>query len=260
MSAGRKGWKVVLVFIFCCHAIGILLFCKGFMLKRVVVPEYSECRANEATTSTPTTPTTPESSSCSPYPRPFKRVLWLLIDALRYDFMVFDETLSAPPPVYRNKMPYVRDLLDTQPANARLFKFIADPPTTTMQRLKALTTGSLPTFVDFGSNFNSYAISEDSLPRQAHSNGRNVTFIGDDTWLGLYPDMFSKVFPYPSLNVKDLDTVDNGVKEHLGPEMLEGDAELVIGHMLGVDHVGHTYGPSHWTMGKKLIQMNNFIE
>ena len=157
-------------------------------------------------------------------------------------------------------MPYIRDLLLTQPANARLFKFIADPPTTTMQRLKALTTGSLPTFIDIGSNFNSYAVSEDSLPYQAKLNGRNVTFIGDDTWLGLYPDMLTKTFDYPSLNVQDLDTVDNGVMENLGPELVKNDAEIVIGHMLGVDHVGHTYGPSHWTMGEKLTQMDEYIQ
>lgn len=224
------------------------------MLKRVVIPEYSTC--NHPHTPTPTTTT--HLQSCSLFPRSFKRVLWLLIDALRYDFMVYDETLSSPP-VYRNKMPYVKHLLETQPSHARLFKFIADPPTTTMQRLKALTTGSLPTFIDIGSNFNSYAVSEDSLPYQAKLNHRNVTFIGDDTWLGLYPDMLTKTFHYPSLNVKDLDTVDDGVMEKLGPELAKNDAEIVIGHMLGVDHVGHTYGPSHWTMGKKLAQMNDFV-
>ena len=47
----------------------------------------------------------------------------------------------------------------------------ADPPTTTMQRLKALTTGSLPTFVDAGSNFASSAIVEDNLIKQLSSAG-----------------------------------------------------------------------------------------
>ena len=249
-SRGRGG-RVLLVFLFCCHAVGFLVFCKGFMLKRVVVPEYSKCTHPHNTTNR---------QSCNLYPRPFKRVLWLLVDALRYDFTIYDEDPQEPLPVFRNKMPYIRDLLQTHPENARLFKFVADPPTTTMQRLKALTTGSLPTFIDIGSNFNSYAVSEDSLPYQANWNHRNVTFIGDDTWLGLYPDMLSKVFDYPSLNVQDLDTVDNGVKEKLGPELAKGDADMVIGHMLGVDHVGHTYGPSHWTMGEKLAQVNDFIQ
>ena len=258
-----RGGRVILVFLFSCHAVSFLLFCKGFMLKRVVVPEHAQCSHPHST---------PNGPSCNPYPRPFKRVLWLLIDALRYDFTVYKEEEegaeeeleggSKPPlPPYQNKMPYVRDLLRSQPANARLFKFVADPPTTTMQRLKALTTGSLPTFVDIGSNFNSYAVAEDSLPHQARHSGRNVTFVGDDTWLGLYPgDVLTRVFAYPSLNVQDLDTVDDGVRERLGPELRAHSAELVIGHMLGVDHVGHTYGPSHWTMAEKLTQMNAFVQ
>ena len=249
MASRWRGGRGLLYFILLCHGVSFLLFCRGFMLKRVVIPEYSQCLTPHGQDT---------AHSCHSHPRPFKRVLWLLIDALRYDFMVYDDALN-PVPVYRNKMPYVRDLLDTRPANARLFKFIADPPTTTMQRLKALTTGSLPTFIDIGSNFNSYAVSEDSLPHQAKLNSRNVTFIGDDTWLGLYPDMLTKMFDYPSLNVQDLDTVDNGVMENLGPELRRKDAELVIGHMLGVDHVGHTYGPSHWTMGEKLTQMNGYL-
>jgi len=246
----RNG-KILLFFLFCCHLVSFLLFCKGFLLKRVVIAEYSQCSNPHKT---------PDNLlSCNFYPRPFKRVLWLLVDALRYDFMLYDDTLTSVP-VYRNKMPYIRDLLDMHPSNARLFKFIADPPTTTMQRLKALTTGSLPTFVDIGSNFNSYAVLEDSLPYQAKNNGRNVTFVGDDTWLGLYPDMLTRPVDDPSQNGKDLDTVDNGVMEKLGPELGRHDAEFVIGHMLGVDHVGHTYGPSHWTMGKKLAQVNEYIE
>lgn len=246
----------IFLFVLCCHAVGLLLFCKGFLLKRVVLPNHAKCSDSADSVSHHHYNNV---TSCNTFSRPFRRVVWLLIDALRYDFILYDETLESPP-VYRNKMPFVRDLLRSQPANARLFKFVADPPTTTMQRLKALTTGSLPTFIDVGSNFNSYAVSEDSLPLQAMQNGRNVTFIGDDTWLGLYPDMMSKTFDYPSLNVKDLDTVDNGVIEHLVPELKEHDADMIIGHMLGVDHVGHTYGPSHWTMGKKLTQMNEFLE
>lgn len=271
MARRGGGGGTVLLFIFCCHAVGFLLFCKGFLLKRVIIPEYTNCTHIDAlsTTSqhdtTSTTDSTPTSHkhlpSCHSFSRPFKRVVWLLIDALRYDFVLFDDTLHHPFPVHRNKLPFIRDILRDNPANARLFKFVADPPTSTMQRLKALTTGSLPTFIDVGSNFNSYAVSEDSLPRQFRENGRNVTFIGDDTWLGLYPDgMLTKVFDYPSLNVQDLDTVDNGVIRHLELELVLGDADLVIGHMLGVDHVGHTYGPSHWTMGEKLTQINNFLK
>lgn len=258
----------VLIFIVCCHAVGLLVFCQGFLLKRVEIPEYSQCRPHSTQAQqdpdgsfvsdriNPPASTT----SCTGYPRRFERVLWLLIDALRYDFLVYDDQLDPSPPVYRNKLHFVRDLLRERPANAKLFRFIADAPTTTMQRLKALATGGLPTFIDIGSNFNSYEIQEDNLIHQAKVHSRNITFMGDDTWLGLYPGMFSKVFDYPSLNVKDLHTVDNGVMSHLLPELALKDADFVIAHFLGVDHVGHTYGPSHWTMAEKLTQMNDVIK
>lgn len=53
--------------------------------------------------------------------------------------------------------------MNQQPDNSRLMKFIADPPTTTLQRLKGMTTGSLPTFIDIGSNFASPEINEDNI-------------------------------------------------------------------------------------------------
>lgn len=38
-------------------------------------------------------------------------------------------------------------------------------------------------------------------------------FMGDDTWVQITPDAFAESHPYPSFNVKDLHTVDNGVWE-----------------------------------------------
>ena len=263
---GRTRSCLFLLLLLICHTVAVLLFCKGFLLHRVVIPEYSNCshkhyssELNEELAADTPSDEQIKDQSCHFHPRKFKRVVWLLVDALRYDFVEYDATLD-PIPVYRNKLPFIQDLLERQPQNSRLYRFIADPPTTTMQRLKALTTGSLPTFIDIGSNFNSYQITEDSLPYQAKANGRNLTFIGDDTWLGLYGDMLTKVFEYPSLNVKDLHTVDNGVIEHMVPELEKNDAEFVIGHFLGVDHVGHTYGSTHWSMGEKLLQMNEVLK
>ena len=35
-----------------------------------------------------------------------------------------------------------------------LYRQRSEPPTTTSQRLNAITSGSIPTFIDFSSNFN----------------------------------------------------------------------------------------------------------
>lgn len=42
---------------------------------------------------------------------------------------------------------------------------------------------------------------------QFAKNGKRVVMMGDDTWIQLYPEHFNKSYPYPSFNVKDLDTV-----------------------------------------------------
>lgn len=60
--------------------------------------------------------------------------------------------------------------------------FRADAPTTTMQRLKALTTGSFPTFIDVGSNFASTAILEDNWIDEIVATNRSIVMLGDDTW------------------------------------------------------------------------------
>lgn len=84
--------------------------------------------------------------------------------------------------------------------------------------------------------------------------------MGDDTWTGLYPDRFLRSYPYPSFNVWDLDTVDNGVTLNLFPEIKKNDWHLLIGHYLGVDHAGHKHGPSHPEMSRKLGEMNDVIK
>lgn len=39
--------------------------------------------------------------------------------------------------------------------------------------------------------------------------------MGDDTWEGLFPQAFHRAHFFPSFNVKDLHTVDDGILQHL---------------------------------------------
>lgn len=149
----------------------------------------------------------------------------------------------------------------TAPHQAFLLPFIADPPTTTLQRLKGLTTGTLPTFIDAGSNFAGTAIEEDNLLIQLKQAGRRMVHLGDDTWTALFPGYFKENLSkaYDSFNVWDLHTVDNGVTEHILPLLSKekkGEWDVIFAHYLGVDHAGHRYGPDHPAMTAKLQQMD----
>lgn len=230
------GYNIVLVFLAGVQFIGIGFFTLGFLLQREVLPGIA--------TDVPVAPA-------------FTKAVVLVIDALRFDFCV-PNTDSVP---YHNNFPILYDMAKHE--NALLLKFIADPPTTTLQRLKGLSTGLLPTFIDAGSNFDGDAIDEDNWLLQLHRNNKTVAFMGDDTWDALFHQYIDPRlnFPYDSLNVWDLHTVDNGVIEHLFPLLDNGSQwDVLIGHFLGVDHVGHRYGPNHFSMKEKLNQMNDVIE
>ena len=190
----------------------------------------------------------------------FDRVVIMLVDALRFDYTVFDESVPVKKWTnFQNRMPIIARLRKEYPDRSRLFRFVADPPTVTMQRLKALVTGGLPTFMEIKSNFESDAISEDNIIFQLRRMGKNVTFMGDDTWMRLFPDSLTTSYPFPSFQVADLHTVDKGCFAHLIPELRKNDASLLIAHFLGVDHIGHTFSTNHVEMSAKLRSINDFI-
>lgn len=87
--------------------------------------------------------------------------------------------------------------------------------------------------------------------------------MGDDTWMALFPTSFASnmTHPFDSFNVEDLHTVDEGVIQHLFPLLTDPYKpwDFLIGHCLGVDHVGHRIGPDHPTMKTKLEQMDEML-
>ncbi|KAJ7987233.1 hypothetical protein DPEC_G00336620 [Dallia pectoralis] len=230
--------------------VGILLFVGGFLLVRLEVNRTSAC-------GDVLLPGGQRGDFCQGQPR-FRRAVVLIIDALKIDFARFDSANKEPRP-FENKLPVLEEMTSSRPLHARLYPFRADPPTTTMQRIKGFTTGSLPTFIDMGNNFASSAILEDNLVHQLGEAGKRVVFMGDDTWESLYPKKFHRSMPFPSFNVKDLHTVDNGILQHLYNIMVGDDWDVLLAHFLGVDHCGHRFGPDHPAMADKLTQMDGVI-
>ena len=219
----------------------------------MVLDQKSECAS-------PPIEVPPHKTGCW-HDKTFEKAVVLIIDALRYDF-----TVPSPgsPHYFHNALHVLHETATQNPERAFLLPFIADPPTTTLQRLKGLTTGTLPTFIDAGSNFAGTAIEEDNLIAQIRNSGRTIVHLGDNTWHSLFPGYFDTnlTHAYDSFNVWDLFTVDNGVKEHLLPLLAERDKskwDVIIGHFLGVDHAGHRYGPNHPATHAKLQEMDGVI-
>lgn len=252
---------------------GLLLFARGFLLTRVELKGESGC--DDAAHLTPQREPRAEGAGCWAE-APVRKVVVLIIDGLRWDIAA-SQARSA----VRGRLLALPTLLTlARERGAALLPFVADPPTTTQQRLKGLLTGAsrmrynarqpaqssetsllaggLPTFVDVGDSFGAPALLEDNLVAALRRCGRRVALLGDDTWLQLFPaSLFSVAHPFPSFNVADLHTVDDGVAAHLAPLLATSDGwDVLVAHFLGVDHAGHTHGVDSAEMAAKLAQMD----
>ena len=146
----------LLIWVFLVHLAGIYLFTRGFLLTRLSLSESSNC----------------STQNCDVSPM-HKRAVFLIIDALRFDF-VSPNPPSLASPFHHNILTLPQELTKKRPRHSCIFNSYADPPTSTLQRIKGITTGSLPTFVDIGSNFGGSSIVEDSILKQLKLAGKTV--------------------------------------------------------------------------------------
>eukprot|EP01130_Rhizamoeba_saxonica_P015108 TRINITY_DN671_c0_g2_i2.p1 TRINITY_DN671_c0_g2~~TRINITY_DN671_c0_g2_i2.p1 ORF type:complete len:901 (-),score=93.06 TRINITY_DN671_c0_g2_i2:93-2795(-) len=178
---------------------------------------------------------------------PFKKLVWVIIDALRYDFLLGE----------RSKMIHTHQLLSQGKGYA--YKAHAHAPTVTFPRIKAMVSGSIPAFTDFITNFMANEHSEDSIIKKLYEQGKDMVFYGDDTWLKLFPDLFVRSEGTTSFFVSDYTEVDDNVTRNLDIE-LDKDWDVMILHYLGLDHIGHSYGPDSPLMNNKMTEMDGIIQ
>ncbi len=286
-SRGLKSWAVLfaLTWFLAVELCGLLGFLKGFFLTRIEVGYISDCADwNKTEVEELSLGLSDEErrglesnfhdengtnkEGCWS-PQAYKKVIWIIADALRYDFALWDESGGQNEKVYEcvcvrcggiescrievhvhyfslyididiytsfllpnphhpfdiyhcdchsfhlffccqenyhiNNFPTIRDVVAGNSSfggSGLLFQFEADPPTTTYPRLKGLTTGCLPTFLDVRDNFNSLQVDDDNWVSQFKNLGRRIVFMGDDTWVGLYPNEFDRVTPCVSFNTR----------------------------------------------------------
>nr|XP_045017754.1 GPI ethanolamine phosphate transferase 2 isoform X3 [Jaculus jaculus] len=228
------------------EVVGVAIFLRGFFPAPVRSSAPTEQRAE---TPAPE-PAAGASSNWTKLPPPlFSKVVIVLIDALRDDFVFGSKGVKY--------MPYISYLIEKGSSHG--FVAEAKPPTVTMPRIKALMTGSLPGFVDVVRNLNSPALLEDNVIRQAKSAGKRMIFYGDETWVKLFPKHFIEYDGTTSFFVSDYTEVDNNVTRHLDEVLKRGDWDMLILHYLGLDHIGHISGPHSPLIGRKLSEMDSIL-
>ncbi|KAK8849181.1 alkaline phosphatase-like protein [Apiospora arundinis] len=184
---------------------------------------------------------------------PFDRLVFMVVDALRSDFVYTDGT------GFQFTQSLIKD------GAAMPFTAHATSPTVTMPRLKAITTGSIPSFLDVILNLDeadtsSQLSAQDSWLAQmkAKKTGKLLLY-GDDTWLKLFPDTFDRADGTSSFFVSDFTEVDNNVTRHITSELRQDDWNTMVLHYLGLDHIGHKSGPRSVNMVPKQHEMDGIV-
>ncbi|SJM83079.1 related to GPI ethanolamine phosphate transferase 2 [Zygosaccharomyces bailii] len=186
----------------------------------------------------------------------FDKLVLVIIDALRSDFL-FDQSMS--------NFTFVHSLLNS--GEAWGYTAFSNPPTVTLPRLKGITTGSTPNFLDAILNVaeddsSSNLKDQDSWLKQFAIHGKKMRFFGDDTWLKLFPlEFFQEFEGTNSFFVSDFEQVDWNVTRHLPDQLTtQKDWDVLILHYLGLDHIGHKGGARSIFMPAKQTEMDSIVK
>lgn len=174
----------------------------------------------------------------------FDKFIMMVVDAMRPDMVT--------------KMNFTNNLIKN--GKAKMFHAHAHPPTVTMPRLKALTSGEMPIFLDIIHNLDSTKFEHDNWIQQMKFKGKKIHFFGDETWLKLFPNVFDKYDGTTAFFVTDTVQVDLNVTRHIDDELNNFDWDVLILHYLGLDHVGHLGGVNHYLMNPKIDEMDKIVE
>ncbi|XP_065565064.1 GPI ethanolamine phosphate transferase 2-like isoform X2 [Artemia franciscana] len=182
-----------------------------------------------------------------------QKLVLVVVDALQRDFVLETNDIHV-----KKDWPFLRSLFTNR--KACIFEGIADSPTVTMPRIKAMVSGTVPNFVDILYNLQSEEYFEDNLIDIAIQHKKAILFYGDDTWVKMFPGAFLRYEGTTSFFASDYTEVDVNVTRHLDHELTTTDWDIMILHYLGLDHIGHIHGPASFLVSEKLLEMDAVLE
>ncbi|XP_046746496.1 GPI ethanolamine phosphate transferase 2-like [Diprion similis] len=141
-------------------------------------------------------PTKIDGSSVDPeriYHSDVQKLVIIVIDSLSIDFFT-DYKI-------RQNLPHVTGLIAR--GDACLVPCNVPPPTTTIQKIKALATGTRSSFIESILPLSAEELKMDSIFRQAVDNKFHLILHGVETWKQLFPDSFLRAKTIDTLKIFD---------------------------------------------------------
>ncbi|SJK85795.1 phosphatidylinositol glycan, class O [Babesia microti strain RI] len=192
--------------------------------------------------------------------RPYKRVILVLLDAIRFDYVIHDPMVDTNEPrrVYTNQMNNLTRIFQEVGNKGRLFRLKAEIPTTTIARIKSIITGHSQAYLDIADNNNPQSLEADNILKQLLLQDRKVVIMGDSLWDSLQKGVATRSYTASGLNIHD-NTADVKVFTHFFDEFNKSDWDVLIGHLVGIDHFGHVHGIDNASISNMLRSYDNFV-
>ncbi len=169
------------------------------------------------------------------------KVVMILLDALRFDYLFPNGDIVGNKQFPQNKLKKLNEAYVKSPENFVIMRARADAPTMTVNRIPCIAGGNIPPKDALLEALQASPAVEDNLPKQLRMLGRKSYFAGDPLWAEYFPKDFTETCLAEGFNLKDT-TVDHKSILFVQSKISDNNFDLILGHMLSVDHMGHAYG------------------
>ena len=149
-----------------------------------------------------------------------------------------------------NKFTSISNILETSPSTTGMFKFMADPPATTRERIKSEFTGGMSVYRDITISFNRMKIPEDNIYYQLKSYGYKSIGVGTFIFNILDKNYFYKTYYDEAYNSLMGRLIDN-------EEYTKWD--VLLAYFNGIDHSAHVTHSSCTRSTIPLLEEANII-
>lgn len=192
-------------------------------------------------------PKTLMSSSTIPLnPPKFKKLIFLLVDGLRFDAFV---------PVNKDGLYYNNFTFTKEPERLKTtFLSVSGIPTVTTCRIIGMMSGAPSNQIEELLTFFTSSVRIDSLPDKFID--RKMFFYGDNLWEQSFKALKGKTCTVHGLSKKDIELNEIDLIEKIKNDK---KSEIQFIHIISLDALGHSYGTQHVKIKNALLRADNLI-
>ncbi len=176
--------------------------------------------------------------------QPKVKVVMVIIDALRFDYLLNYENIDHDPALQVNKFERFNKAYFKYPNRFVVFRARADVPTMTVLRVPCLMTGNVPRLGSVLTAFGALPAEEDSIPRQLYIQNKKTYYAGDPILKEYFPKYLESDYQLGkagSFNVLDRNA-DKPTHEAINNALAKNEFDFLGTHFLRLDHMGHSSG------------------